>query len=182
LSECTKVILTLPPLSPTPTPTLTPTNTPTPTLTPTMTQTSPTSSITGDICGNWESLMNPLGDGEWSNLASGTVNFSAKLQSGEFISTTEGFTSIELNSYTSIAGNTYDITGSLITVFNSDNNVEFNLDKYQNTDDTPVATLYFTGTIYTTLGRTLNINITSQYGTFTPGSPSGGVSVSQSCD
>ena len=160
-------------------PQLTPTPTKTPTPTPT---TTPTSSITGNICGIWDSQMNPLGGGQWENIASGTVNFSAKLQPGETISTIGSLTSIELNSYTSINSNTYDITGTAnIIVTNGDNNVDFSFTKYQNTDDTPVDTLYFTGTIYTDLGRMLDVNVTSQYGLFIPGDPSGGNSYGQPC-
>ena len=137
--------------------------------------------ITGNICGTWSSDMNPMGNNTWETLVSGSVDFSSALNPGEVISTTEGLTSIYLYTYKSIDLNTYSTTGVSISTTNNSNIVDFNFTNLQNTDDKPVDTLYFTGTIYTDAGRILNVNITSQYGIFIPGTSGGGTSYAQTC-
>ena len=138
----------------------------------------------GNICGTWSSTMNPLVDSSWESLVSGSVDFSSALNPGETISTqtaSDGFsTNIFLNSYTSIQLNTYSIP-TAATWTDSSNTVDFNFTNLQGTDDKPVDTLYFTGTIYTDAGRRLFIDITSQYGLFIPGTSGGGTSYAQSC-
>jgi len=135
--------------------------------------------ITGNICGTWSSTMNPMGNNTWESLVSGSVDFSSVLN-GETISTTEGFTNIQLNSYKSIDLNIYSASPSISTSDDS-NMVDFNFTNLQGTDDKPVDTLYFTGRIYTDAGRILNVNITSQYGLFIPGTSGGGTSYAQLC-
>ena len=137
--------------------------------------------ITGNICGTWQSDAQPLGSNTWENLVSGSVDFSSVLNSGESISTTEGLTSIYLYTYKSIDLNTYSTSGVLISTTDDSNMVDFNFTNLQGTDDKPVDTLYFTGTIYTDAGRILNVNITSQYGLFIPGTSGGGTSYAQPC-
>jgi hypothetical protein len=138
--------------------------------------------ITGNICGTWSSDMNPMGNNTWESLTSGSVDFSSVLN-GETISTIEvdNFgTSIIINSYSSIGGNIYNIS-PIINWTDGSNIVDFNFTNLQGTDDKPVDTLYFTGTIYTDAGRRLRLNVTSQYGLFIPGTSGGGTSYAQSC-
>jgi len=138
--------------------------------------------ITGNICGTWSSDINPMGNNTWESLTSGSVDFSSVLN-GETISTIEvdNFgTSIIINSYSSIGGNIYNISPTVNWVDGS-NIVDFNFTNLQGTDDKPVDTLYFTGTIYTDAGRRLRLNVTSQYGLFIPGTSGGGTSYAQSC-
>lgn len=138
----------------------------------------------GNICGTWQSDAQPLGSNTWENLVSGSVDFSSVLNPGEKITTqttSDGFgTNIFLNSYKSIQLNTYNVSSS-ITWTDGSNTVDFNFTNLQGTDDKPVDTLYFTGTIYTDAGRRLFIDITSQYGLFVPGTSGGGISYAQSC-
>jgi len=149
----------------------------------TTTTTTQSSIITGNICGLWQSDAQLMGGDIWENLTSGSVNFTSVLQSGELISTQEGFTSIQLNSYKSIDLNVYDITGNAsITAYDGSNIVDLSFSNLQIiNDDKPVDTLYFTGTIYTNYGRSLTVDITSQYGSFTPGGAGGGTSSGQTC-
>jgi hypothetical protein len=136
--------------------------------------------ITGNLCGTWGSSMDPNGNDTYTNLTSGTVNFSEIIPDGGAISITEGLTNIQLNSYKSVAGNTYDITGTaIINTYGGTNNVDFSFEHFQDIDTTPVDTLYFTGTIYTESGTTVIVNTKSQ-GTFTSGSPTG-YSTANSC-
>jgi hypothetical protein len=126
--------------------------------------------------------MNPMGNNTWESLTSGSVDFSSVLN-GETISTIEvdNFgTSIIINSYSSIGGNIYNIS-PIINWTDGSNIVDFNFTNLQGTDDKPVDTLYFTGTIYTDAGRRLRLNVTSQYGLFIPGTSGGGTSYAQSC-
>lgn len=141
------------------------------------------SPVSGNICGTWQSDAQLNGD--WENLTSGSVDFSSVLNLGELITTQiapDGFyTNIVLSSYKSIQSNTYNVTPTINWIDNS-NIVDFSFTKFQGTsDDTPVDTLYFTGTIYTDAGRKLTLDITSQYDSFVPGSPSGGTSYAQAC-
>lgn len=135
--------------------------------------------ITGNICGTWSSTMNPMVDNTWESLVSGSVDFSSVLN-GETISTIEGLTNIQLNSYKSIDLNIYSASPSIITT-NGSNVVEFSFTNLQGTDDKPVDTLYFTGTIYTDAGRILNVNVISAFGTYEPALPGGGRSFAQPC-
>jgi len=142
------------------------------------------SPVSGNNCGTWQSDMNPIGGDIWENLTSGSVDFSSVLNPGELISNQiapDGFyTNIFLNSYKSIQLNTYNVSSTITWIDNS-NIVDINFTKYQIiSDDTPVDTLYFTGTIYSG-ARKLTLDITSQYGLFLPGSPGGGTSYAQNC-
>jgi hypothetical protein len=130
--------------------------------------------VSGNICGNWQSSS-----GAFSNVISGSVNFSSILQPGENI-LIDGFeSSIRLSSY-SIIGSTIGINiwesygGVVLTSKYINNTYDFSTVRPDQENQgapnfLPADKLKFTGIIKTSLGRTLYLsNVTSQYTSYTP--------------
>jgi len=130
--------------------------------------------VSGNICGNWQS-----NSGAYSNVISGSVNFSSILQSGETI-IIDGFeSSIRLSSY-SIIGSTIGINiwesfGHVVLTSKYINNTYDFLTVRPDQENQgapnflPADKLKFTGIIKTSFGRTLYLsNVTSQYTAYAP--------------
>jgi hypothetical protein len=125
--------------------------------------------VSGNICGNWQSAS-----GAWQNIISGSVNFSSILQPGETIINSES--NIRLSSYSLIGYTTrYNIWETfghvVLTPKYINNTYDFLTVRPNQPDPTfiPADKLKFTGTIKTSLGRTLHLsNVTSQYTSYTP--------------
>lgn len=118
---------------------------------------------TDNHCGNWNSAVT-IGPGpefNYSNYVHGSINFWKLMQPGETIDPIN--TSVELFAYTAIGGGYYTVGTPL--VFSTSNfygNFSANVDQGP-TDFNPVDTLEISGSIRTSLGRTIPVDIQDQY-------------------
>jgi len=166
-----------PSISVTPTRTITPSIsvTPTPTKTPTrtITPTPTTSQPFISQCGVWQSDIFPAGSPTtFDNYINGYIDFAASMFPGETIDTSG--TSIIITEYTTYPGFPVIIynPGTLLSFSGGDTIGYFGTFVwYQGANAEPVYSLRFQGILQTSLPRTLVVDTTSVYDTYTPYNP-----------
>lgn len=119
--------------------------------------------IVNNYCSNWQSNVLPNPEGDQVNLVIGSLNFWKILQPGETIDVVNSI--VEITGYTVIGGGFYPTdSGTGFLTFSSSNfDGTFSFSVNQLGDSNPVDTLYITGNIRTSLGRTIPIDIQDQY-------------------
>ena len=114
-------------------------------------------------CGTWDSLVT-TGPGpayNYSNYIHGSINFWKLMQVGETIDPVN--TSVELFAYTAIGGGYYAVGVPLtFSTTNFYGNFSANIDQGP-IDYNPVDTLEISGSIRTSLGRTIPVDIQDHY-------------------